>query len=250
MNTATLPVYHLKVLAQSGNKVELEAQGNTTVGQLRTMVLRALGIQPDPGTLWFLHYEGEQLNNDTETLATILGEHKPHQLITLHLKKQPFAGATAPAVVVPEPTGTYIREAVEELKRRAVELAITHVSTCGLDVFVTLLARDLKNGLGRDTYTLRLRCDNYNLQPPSATMVLTNSHAADATAWPNVPDGPGAIFRPNPSNLSQAFICCPGTREWYSHGHTEFRGPDYWTLANIVEAVHFGLNSQGYRGRC
>lgn len=252
MTKATIPAaYQLQVLAQSGKKVELEAASSTTVGQLRASVLEALGIQPQPSILWYLHYKGEQLNNDAESLANVIGEQKPNQQVTMHLKKQPFAGAPAPAAVSPEPTRTYIEQAVNDLRERAEELAIENISVEGVDVYVTLLARTLNTNLGRDRYTLRLRCDNYNLQPPSTLMVDVASHEESASAWPNVPDGPGAIFRPSPHNLREAFICCPGTREWYRHhGYQGFSGPEHWTLANIVESVHFGLNSIGYRGRC
>ena len=121
------------------------------------------------------------------------------------------------------------------------------ITVNGIDVYVTLLARDL--GTGREPYTVRLRCDGYDLQPPAVTMVDPVTRAPMASAWPNVPDGPGAIFRPVPGNLTAAFICTPGTREWFGHGHTEFRAPEYWTFVNIIEAIHLGLQSTGYRGR-
>jgi hypothetical protein len=249
MNTTTIPAtYQLKILAQGGLKAELEAPSSTTVGQLRDTALTALGIQPEPNVQWFLHYKGEQLNNDAETLANVIGEHDPHKQVILHLKKQPFAGASAPAEAAPEPTRTYIEHSVAELEERAEELAIEKIEVTGQDVYVTLLARNL--GTGRERYTVRLRCDGYNLQPPSATMVDPEAYTEVASAWPNVPIGPGAIFRPNQNSLRDAFICAPGTREWYEHGHSEFRGPEHWTLANIVEAIHFGLNSSGYQGRC
>ena len=246
---STVPAtYQLRVLAQSGQKVELEAPSDTTVGHLRETVLDALQIQRDPNVLWFLHYRGEQLHDDAATLAQVVGEHEPGKQVVLHLKKQPFAGASAPADVAPEPTRTYIEEAVAELHERAEELAIETVEVRGLDVYVTLLARNL--GGGRERFALRLHCVGYDLEPPSARMVDPDTHAEMASAWPDVPNGPGAIFRPNPGNLAEAFICAPGTREWYSHGHSEFRGREHWRLARIVEAVHFGLNSSGFRGRC
>jgi hypothetical protein len=207
-----------------------------------------MGIQPAPNVVWFFHYRGEQLNDDAATLGQMIGPHEPDKQVVLHLKKQPFAGASAPAAVAPEPTRSYIERDVAELRERAEELAIDAVEVDGVDVYVTLLARDL--GSGRERYTIRLRCTGYDLEPPSVTMVDPVTYAEVVTAWPDVPSGPGAIFRPNPGNLPEAFICAPGTREWYSHGHGEFRGPDYWKLPSIVEAIHFGLNSTGYRGRC
>jgi hypothetical protein len=248
-HTETIPAtYRLKVLAQGGKKAEIEAPSSTTIGELRQTVLQVMGIQPDPNVVWFLHYRGEQLNDDGATLARIIGEHDPDKEVVLHLKKQPFAGANAPAAVAPEPTRTYMDRGVADLRERAEELAIVAVDVEGVDVFVTMMARDV--GAGRERYTVRLRCTGFNLEPPSVTMVDAGTRAETAHAWPEVPGGPGAIFRPNPGDLAQAFICAPGTREWYGHGHGEFRGPEYWTLANIVEAIHFGLNSTGYRGRC
>lgn len=249
MSTSTIipATYELRVLAQGGRKAELEAPYATTVGQLRETVLGALQIQPEPNVIWFLHYRGEQLNDDAVTLGQVIGPVAPHEHVQMHLKKQPFAGADAPAAVVPEPTRAYIELAVAELRERAEEFAITAIMAEGVDVYVTLLARDL--GAERERYTVRLRCTGYNVEPPSVTMVDPDRHALTADAWPNVPDGPGAIFRPNPANPAEAFICAPGTREWYGHGHGEFRGAEYWRLANIVEAIHFGLNSSGYRGR-
>lgn len=248
-HTTTIPTtYRLTVLAQSGKKAELQAPSTTTVRQLRDTVLDALGIQPDPNVVWFLHYRGEQLNDDAATLAQVVGEHDPDKQVILHLKKQPFAGASSPAAVAPEPTRTYIEWAVAELEERADEFAIVAIDVDGVNVYMTLLARDL--GAGRDRYTVRLSCTGYNVEPPSVTMVDPSTRAEVADAWPDVPSGPGAIFRPNPGNLREAFVCAPGTREWYGHGHHEFRGPEHWTLANIVEAIHFGLNSTGYLGRC
>lgn len=247
MPTSTIPAtYRLRVLAQGGRKAEIDARSGTTAGELRELALGALGIIHDPNALWFLHYQGEQLNDDSATLAQVIGEHDPDKLVVVHLKKQPFAGAGAPAAA--EPTRTYIETDVAELNERAEELSIEEIEVDGIDVYVTLLARDL--GAGRECYTIRLRCDAYNVEPPSVTMVDPRTHAETATAWPDVPTGPGAIFRPVPADPRQAFICVPGTREWYGHGHSEFRGPEHWRLANIVEAIHFGLNSTGYRGRC
>lgn len=244
----TVPTtYRVKILAQGGRKIDMEAPSSTTVGQLRQTALTELRITPEPNVVWFLHYHGEQLNDDAETLAQVIGAHDPHEEAVFHLKKQPFAGASAPAPPVPEPTRTYIQRDVEELERRRVEFAIDAIRIDGIDVFVTLLARDLGNG--RDRYTVRLRCSGYNVEPPSVAMVDPDTFQETPTAWPNVPSGPGAIFRPNPGNLAAAFICVPGTREWYSHGHGEFRGPEHWTLPNIIEAIHFGLNSTGYQGR-
>lgn len=247
-STSIIPAtYQLKVLVQGGRKVELEAPSSTTVGQLRETVLHALGIAPDPNVLWFFHYRGEQLNDDAATLGQIIGATEPDQQVILHLKKQPFAGAEAPASVVPEPTRSYIQRDVAVLRQRVEEFAIETIEVDGIDVYVTLFARDVR--AGRERYTVRLRCTGYDLEAPSATMVDPETHAEAASAWPDVPNGPGAIFRPNPGNPREAFICAPGTREWYGHGHGEFRGPEYWNLSNIVEAIHFGLNSTGYRGR-
>lgn len=249
MPTATIPAtYRLSVHAQGGRKAELEAPSNTTIGNLRATVLAALQIQSDPNVQWFLHYQGEQLNDDAATLADVIGPHDQDKQVVVHLKKQPFAGAGAQApALVSEPTATYITEAVSELQERAEEFAIMAIEQDGLDVYVTLMARDL--GQGRERYTVRLRCINYNLQPPMVTLVDPITKAETASAWPNVPSGPGAVFRLNPSDVHAAFICVPGTAEWYSHGHSEFRGPEYWTLANIIEAIHFSLNSTGYQGR-
>lgn len=239
--------YRIEILAQGGRKANLEALPTTTVGQLRETALNALEIQRDPSVVWFLHYHGEQLNNDAATLADVIGAHPPHERVVMHLKKQPFAGAAAPATAVGEPTATYIAQSVTELQARRDEFAIIDIAVDGVDVFVTLLARDV--GDGRAHYTIRLRCCGYNAEPPAVTMVDPETRAEAATAWPNVSTGPGAIFRLNPSNIAESFICVPGTREWYGHGHGEFRGPEYWELANIVEAVAFGLNSTGYTGR-
>ncbi len=247
--TRTIPgTYCLLVLAQGGKKAELEAPSGTTVGRLLATVLDALGIRPEPNIVWFLHYRGEQLNDDAATLAQVIGGHEPDKQVTLHLKKQPFAGASTPAAVVSEPTRTYIERHVIELRDRAEEFAIQVIDVKGVDVYITLLARDI--GTGRDRYTARLRCNGYNIDPPSVTMVDPETCDETADAWPDVPIGPGAIFRLNPHHLHEAFICAPGTREWYNHGHGEFRGPEHWTLTNIIEAIHFGLNSSGYRGRC
>lgn len=247
-NPTTVPAtYHVKVLAQGGRKIEIQAPSNTTVGQLRQTALSELKITPEPNAVWFLHYHGEQLNSDPETLAQLIGAHDPHEDAVFHLKKQPFAGAEAPAPTVPEPVRTYIQRDTDELQRRKVEFAIERIRVDGIDVYVTLLARDL--GSGRDHYTVRLRCSGYNGEPPAVTMVDFATLAETADAWPDVPSGPGAIFRPNPGDITASFICVPGTREWYSHGHGEFRGPEHWTLPNIIEAIHFGLNSTGYQGR-
>jgi hypothetical protein len=200
-------VYKLKVLAQGGGRAELEAPSATTVGQLRETALGAIGIRPDPSVQWFVHYQGEQLNNDSATLAQVIGPHDPDKQVTMHLKKQPFAGT-----------------AVLDLPSLASGAA------------------------ARPMGTVRFCCAGYNAQPPSVTLVRSDTWAETLAAWPNVPDGPGAIFRPNP-NLAEAFICTPGTREWYGHGHTEFRGPEHWHLPVIAESIHFALNSTGYRGR-
>ncbi len=244
----TIPaIYHIEILAQGGKKAHLDAPSATTVGQLRETALHALQMQRDPSVAWFLHYRGEQLNNDPTTLAEIIGNHAPHEHVIMHLKKQPFAGASAPVKVVTEPTVAYITQSVGSLRARGDEFAIAAVTVEGFDVFVTLLARKLD--AMRDRYTIRFRCEGYNVEPPTVTMVDPENYAETVTAWPNVPAGPGAIFRLNPGNIADSFICVPGTREWYSHGHGEFRSPEYWDLANIVEAIAFALNSTGYVGR-
>jgi hypothetical protein len=244
----TIPAtYHIEILAQGGKKAHLDAPPATTIGQLRETALNALQIQRDPSVVWFLHYRGEQLNNDAATLAEVIGHHASHERVVMHLKKQPFAGASAPATVISEPTAAYIAQSVEALQARSEEFAIATIVVDGVDVFVTLLARSL-NAM-RDRYTVRLRCDGYNVEPPAVTMVDPKNRAETVTAWPNVPVGPGAIFRLNPGNIADSFICVPGTREWYSHGHGEFRSPEYWELANIIEAIAFALNSTGYTGR-
>lgn len=102
-----------------------------------------------------------------------------------------------------------VTEQVEKLRELASAANVSELVQQGHDVFITFMRRRE----GR-TYVLRFRCDNFPIAVPSAHFVdPATLEDSGPEVWPS--DGEQAVKR----NANPRFICLPGVREYYEHGH-------------------------------
>lgn len=102
-----------------------------------------------------------------------------------------------------------VADQVEQLRELGPAANVSELVERGHEVFVTFVRqRD------RRTYVLRFRCDNFPIAAPSAHFVDPSTlEDSGPEVWPS--DGEQAVKR----NSNPRFICLPGTREYYEHGH-------------------------------
>ena len=63
-----------------------------TLASLKQKALTELKIVIDPGIEYLLSFEGRTIENETQTLGQLLGDHpRPH--VEFHIKKRPKGGA-------------------------------------------------------------------------------------------------------------------------------------------------------------
>jgi len=63
-----------------------------TLASLKERALREMNIAIDPSLDYLLSYEGNRIENETQTLGQLLGDHvRPH--VNFHIQKRPKGGA-------------------------------------------------------------------------------------------------------------------------------------------------------------
>lgn len=68
-----------------------DANTTDTLAALKQTALANMQIVLDPGVDYLLSYQGETIENETQTLGQLLGEHpRPH--VEFHVKKRPKGG--------------------------------------------------------------------------------------------------------------------------------------------------------------
>ena len=71
--------------------VRFDAAASTAVGVLKADALAKLQIVSDPNIDYFLVFEGHTVENETQSLAALLGAH-PRPSVDFHIKKRPKGG--------------------------------------------------------------------------------------------------------------------------------------------------------------
>lgn len=68
-----------------------EAPLSETVAEVKANALNNLHVVQDPAIDYLLEFEGETVEDETQTLGHLLGAH-PHQSVNFHVKKRPKGG--------------------------------------------------------------------------------------------------------------------------------------------------------------
>lgn len=92
----------------------------------------------------------------------------------------------------------------------------------------------------RETSILALGCDDWDTQPPTATLLLADGTPLPTERWPRDPKGEGIVIG-HPDFGPRPFFCRPGLREFHTHPQHEDEPWDRYregmTLAGIVLGV-------------
>lgn len=76
------------------DQTNIKASPGDSVASLKATALNELNIVLDPAIDYFLEFEGQTIENETQTLEQLLGAHpRPH--INFHVKKRPKGGEPA-----------------------------------------------------------------------------------------------------------------------------------------------------------
>lgn len=98
------------------------------------------------------------------------------------------------------------------------------------------------------TLRLRLRCEDWNDQPPSIELFDWEGRLLTGEQMPKPPaDGKGSIFNGSPhTTTGNPFICMRGTREY--HTHSSHVG-DLWAPLKVLPEFQLGqIVTQIYNG--
>ncbi len=92
----------------------------------------------------------------------------------------------------------------------------------------------------RETRVLMMDCEDWDSQPPTATLELADGSALPRERWPRDPDGQG-IVADHPLFGDRPFFCRPGTREFHSHPQHEDHPWDLYREGTTLSAIVLGL---------
>lgn len=92
----------------------------------------------------------------------------------------------------------------------------------------------------RETRVLMMDCEDWDSQPPTATLELADGSPLPRERWPRDPEGQG-IVADHPLFGDRPFFCRPGTREFHSHPQHDDEPWDRYregmTLSGLVLAL-------------
>lgn len=92
----------------------------------------------------------------------------------------------------------------------------------------------------RQTRVLAMDCEDWDSQPPTATLELADRSPLPREHWPRDPDGQG-IVADHPLFGDRPFFCRPGTREFHSHPQHEDQPWDRYREGMTLSAIVLGL---------
>jgi len=92
----------------------------------------------------------------------------------------------------------------------------------------------------RETRVLMMDCEDWDSQPPTATLELADGSPLPRDRWPRDPEGQG-IVADHPLFGDRPFFCRPGTREFHSHPQHEDHPWDRYREGTTLSAIVLGL---------
>ena len=92
----------------------------------------------------------------------------------------------------------------------------------------------------RETRVLMMDCEDWDSQPPTATLELADRSPLPRERWPRDPDGQG-IVADHPLFGDRPFFCRPGLREFDSHPQHEDHPWDLYREGTTLSAIVLGL---------
>lgn len=92
----------------------------------------------------------------------------------------------------------------------------------------------------RETRVLMMDCEDWDSQPPTATLELADGSPLPRERWPRDPDGQG-IVADHPLFGDRPFFCRPGLREFHSHPQHEDHPWDLYREGTTLSAIVLGL---------